>query len=80
MAYTYALTPAYSLVLSGLGEALRSELVAPEPGPQRLTELLKQLEARVQADITRDRWYAAVDHAVGRMVDHQRNGAKTQEP
>jgi hypothetical protein len=82
MALERSLAPdvARSLLVS-VGDALREELVASEPAPQSLMKLLTQLDDRIQADIERERWYAAVDHAVAELV---RAGASTvgltQEP
>jgi hypothetical protein len=55
-------------LLMSVGIGLREDLVATEPTPPSLMKLLAQLEARVQANITREELYAAIDRAVAEVV------------
>ena len=52
----------------GIGARLRDDLAATEPAPQRLMELLAQLEGRTQTEIELEQCYAAVDCAVAELV------------
>jgi hypothetical protein len=62
---------ARSLLVS-VGDVLHEELVATEPAPQSLMKLLTRLDGRIQGDIERERWYAAVDRAVAELVGMDR--------
>jgi hypothetical protein len=49
--------------------ALREQFDLAEPPPQRLVDLLNQLDARVDRERTTARLYAAVDEAIAAVIE-----------
>jgi len=52
-----------------IGVALREQFDLAEPPPQRLVDLLNQLDARVDRERTTARLYAAVDEAIAAVIE-----------